>query len=58
MKSSDTETDEIEDIKTNTIFTLFKKTGIILRTDNALYLLWDQRYRNQDFVWNNQNHEL
>jgi len=58
MKSSDTETDEIEDIKTNTIFTLFKKTGIILRTDNALYLLWDQRYRNQDLVWNNQNHEL
>jgi hypothetical protein len=58
MRSTYTETEEIEDIETTTIFKHFKKNGVILRIDNALYLLWDQRYRDQDFVRNKQNHDL
>ncbi len=33
------EMDEIEDIETTTVFTHFKKTDVILRTDTALYVL-------------------
>jgi hypothetical protein len=58
IASTDTETDEIEAIETTTIFAHFKKTGVILRIDNGLYLWWNQRYRDQDFVKNSQNHDL
>lgn len=52
-----TKMDKMEHIRTTSDFLILKETGIIFRFDSALYVLWDQRYRNQDNIRKSQNGE-